>query len=251
MRGCLSVLALAAVFLVAALWFGAQPLAGAVVEASLAAAGFQADTLDVEVTASPPLRLATGHADVVRIQATGMRWNELRASSVDISLGDVDLLNRTAATANGGFEDVDLGGADGAGGTGGAGGAGGAGAGAEPLSARITLAGPASAAQTTISISGAIVERLVRDAVERELDVLPETVTLSAPDALALQVGGNLVSGRLILDVSGAVVLSTSIGTIRLVAPDPSIPLELSELAVESGALVLRGTLNVQGMLRP
>jgi hypothetical protein len=239
-RGCLSVLVIAAVFLVATVWFGGQPLAGAVVEASLAAAGFQADTLDVEVTASPPLRLATGHADVVRIEATGMRWNELRASSVDLTLGDVDLLNRTAATADGGFEDVDLGGADA-----------GAGAGAEPLSARITLAGPASAALTTISIAGATVERLVQDAVERELDVRPDTVTLSAPDTLALHIAGNVVSGQLILDVSGAVVLSTTLGTIRLVAPDPSIPLQLSELAVESDALVLRGTLNVQGMLRP
>jgi hypothetical protein len=237
-RGCLSVLVIAAVFLVATVWFGGQPLAGAVVEASLAAAGFQADTLDVEVTASPPLRLATGHADVIRIEATGMRWNALRASSMDLSLGDVDLLNRTAATADGSFEDVDLGGAD-------------ASAEAEPLSARITLAGPASEALATISIPGATVESLVRDAVERELDVRPETVTLSAPDTLALQIAGNVVSGQLILDVSGAVVLSTTLGTIRLVAPDPSIPLQLSELAVESGALVLRGTLNVQGMLRP
>ena len=110
MRGCLSVLIIAAAFLVGVVWFGGVPLAETVVEASLTASAFEADELDVTVGADPPLQLALGRADRVEIEATGVRWEDLRAGSMSMRLDGVDLLARTATTADGEFRDVERGG---------------------------------------------------------------------------------------------------------------------------------------------
>ena len=70
MRGCLFVVIIAIMFLTGAIWFGGPPLASAVVTSSLASSGFSSQTLDVEVTAEPPLTLAIGRANTIAIDAT-------------------------------------------------------------------------------------------------------------------------------------------------------------------------------------
>jgi hypothetical protein len=233
MRGCLSVITLAVVFLAVAIWFGGPPLASAVVESTLTGTGFASDTLDVEVTADPPLTLAVGRADRIAISATGVRWNEMRLATLSLSLGSVDLVGRTAATADGRLGGVQF-----------------AGTGGEPVLADVELSGPADAAKTTISIDSAAVSAMALSAFEADFGIRPTSASLVAPDVVRLKLGGMTVSGQLAVAGDGSIVARASGSTIRLLAPDPSLPFRLTGLAVTPDALVLRGTFDVSSLLR-
>src|SRR5215217_2883840 len=108
MRGCLSVIVVAALFILGALWFGGPPLAGTVVEATLAGSGFVAAEMDVEVEAEPPLTLVGGRADRITIHASDVLWHGLHAGTMTLAIDDVDLFARTAGHVEGSFEDVEL-----------------------------------------------------------------------------------------------------------------------------------------------
>jgi hypothetical protein len=233
MRGCLSVLIIAAAFLVGIVWFGGVPLAETVVEASLTSSAFEADELDVTVHADPPLVLALGRADRVEIEATGVRWEELRAGSMSMRLDGVDLLARTATTADGQFRDVEL-----------------AVAGGDPALVGIGISGPAGGARTTIDIDGPTVNRVALAAFEEKFGTRPDAADLVAPDGIRVRLGGNELLGTLRVDSDGALVVVSGLGTVRLVEPDPSIPLRLTGVSIVNGGLELTGTLDVSALLR-
>lgn len=233
MRGCLSVLILAAVFLVGIVWFGGVPLAETVVEASLTSSAFEADELDVTVHANPPLVLALGRADRVQIEAQGVRWKELRAGSMTLRLDGVDLLGRTATTADGQFRDVEL-----------------AVAGGDPALVGIAIHGPAAAALTTIEIDGPSVNRMALASFEKTFGVRPDSAELVAPNGIRVRIGDRQLDGTLRVDVDGALVVSSGLGTLRLVEPDPSLPLRLTSVSIVDGGLALTGTLDVSALLR-
>lgn len=233
MRGCLSVLIIAAVFLVGIVWFGGVPIAETVVEASLTSSAFDADELDVTVHAEPPLVLALGRADRVEIEATGVRWEDLRAGSMTMRLDGVDLLARTATSADGQFRDVEL-----------------AVAGGDPALVGIGIKGPADGARTTIDIDGPTVNRIALAAFEEEFGTRPDSADLVAPDGIRVRLGPSELQGRLRVEADGALVVASSLGTVRLVEPDPSIPLRLTGVSIVDGGLALIGTLNVSALLR-
>ena len=233
MRGCLSVLVLAAAFIFGLVWFGGPPIAATVVKASLANAGFKADTLDVTVGADPPLLLAIGRADQVQIEAAGVQWNGLHAGSVSLRLGGVDLLGRTATTADGRFGQVELPTAQGG-----------------PALGTVTISGAASRARTTILIDGATVNRLALDAFEQKVGARPDGADLVAPNQIRVRIGGNSLTGTLQVQADGALIVTTSIGTIRLVEPDPAIPFTLTGVSAGPAALELTGTTDVASLLR-
>lgn len=233
MRGCLSVITLAVVFLAVAIWFGGPPLASAVVESTLTGTGFASDTLDVEVTADPPLTLAVGRADRVTITATGVEWNKMRLASLSLSLGSVDLIGRTAATADGRLGGVEF-----------------SGTGGEPVLADVELSGRADAAETTITIDAAAVSAMALSAFEAEFGLQPTSASLVAPDVVRLKLAGMTVSGQLAVAADGSIVARAGGSTIRLLAPDPSLPFRLTGLAVTPEALVLYGTFDVSSLLR-
>jgi hypothetical protein len=52
------------------------------------------------------------------------------------------------------------------------------------------------------------------------------------------------------VEADGALVVASSLGTVRLVEPDPSIPLRLTGVSIVDGGLALIGTLNVSALLR-
>ena len=232
MRGCLTILLLAAAFLVGGLWFGGPPLAGAVVQASLTGSGFRADDLRIVVSADPPLKLALGRADRVAIDATGVHWNSVAAGSLSLVLGQVDLVGRTAATASGTIDRVELTGSD-----------------AAPVFVRIALSGPAQAAPTTISVEKATIEGMARAGFRRAFKIDPDVVELIAPNLLRVGVAGKTLTGRLAIDQAGALVAASDLGTIRLVEPNPSIPLKLTSVSVEAAGLELLGTLDVAALI--
>jgi hypothetical protein len=233
MRGCLSVITLAVVFLAVAIWFGGPPLASAVVESTLTGTGFASDTLDVEVTADPPLTLAVGRADRVTITATGVEWNKMRLASLSLSLGSVDLIGRTAATADGRLGGVEF-----------------SGTGGEPVLADVELSGRADAAETTITIDAAAVSAMALSAFEAEFGLQPTSASLVAPDVVRLKLAGMTVSGQLAVAADGSIVARAGGSTIRLLAPDPSLPFRVTGLAVTPEALVLHGTFDVSSLLR-
>jgi hypothetical protein len=232
-RGCLSVLIIAAVFLVGIVWLGGVPLAETVVEASLTSSAFEADELDVTVHADPPLVLALGRADRVEIEARGVRWKELRAGSMTMRLDGVDLLGRTASTADGQFRDVEF-----------------AVAGGQPARVEIAIHGLAEVAHTTIAIDGPTVNRMALAAFEKTFGSRPDSAELVAPNGVKVGIGDSELNGTLRVDVDGALVVSSALGTIRLVEPDPSLPLRLTSVSIVNGGLALNGTLDVSALLR-
>jgi hypothetical protein len=232
-RGCLSVLVLGIAFLVAAIWFGGPPLASAVVKSTLNGSGFTSDTLDVTVTADPPLTLGVGRARSVVITATGVSWNGLRLASLALSLGSVDLIGRTAATAEGRFGGVQL-----------------RGTGGQPILADAALKGSANAARTTVTIDAATVTAMALDAFESSYKVRPSSASLVAPDIIRVNVAGVTVSGQLTVAVDGSIVVMENGSTIRLVIPDPALPFHLTDLSVTPMVLQLQGTLDVGSLLR-
>ena len=234
MRGCLSVLIIAALFVVGALWFGGPPVASTVLEASLTSSGFTADELDVTVDASPPLTLVLGRADRVTIRASGVSWNGLQAESMTLEMDDVDLFARSAGRADGSFDGVEL-----------------EGPGAEPVRVSIDLEGPSAAAATTVRMDRATAERIARAAFEAEFGVKADAIELVAPDQVRLTIAGQSVIGRLEVFGDGGLAVSNPLGPpVTLVAPDPGLPLTLTGILIDDAGLELTGTLEVSSLLR-
>ena len=231
MRGCLSVLVIAALFVLGVGWFGGPPIASAVVRTALTSSGLEADDLQVTVEANPPLEVALGRADEVTVEGSNVRWNDLRAESLTLTLRTVNLIDRTAESADGFLDNVDL-----------------AAPGADPVVASVTFAGAADAAKTTVRIDAATVEQLALDAFERALGAKPDAVTLVGPNLIRVRTRLGTVDGTMEID-SGSLVVRASIATITLVDPGSSTPIKLTGLAVHDGSLELTGTLDVSSLL--
>jgi hypothetical protein len=147
-------------------------------------------------------------------------------------LDGVDLLGRTATTADGQFRDVEL-----------------AVAGGDPALVGIAIHGPADGARTTIEIDGPTVNRMALAAFEETFGTRPDSAELVAPNEIRVGIGGKELNGALGVDADGLVVAS-GLGTIRLVAPNPSLPLRLTSVSIVDGGLNLTGTLDVSALLR-
>lgn len=234
MRGCLSVLVLAALFALGALWFGGPPIASTVLEATLTSGGFTADELDVTVETALPPRLVLGRADRVTIQARGVKWNGLEAESMALEMNDVDLFARSAGQTDGSFDGVVLLGPD-----------------DEPVVVSIDLNGPAEAATTTVRVDRQTVERIAKAAFEAEFGIKADAFELVPPNTIRMTVAGQSVSGRLEVFSDSGLTASSPLGpSVTLVAPEPSLPLTLTGLSVTGGGLVLTGTLDVNRLIR-
>lgn len=234
MRGCLFVLLTGVLVLVGVVWFAGPPVAGTLVETTLTAAGLNADEMDVTVETDPPLALATGRADRVSIDARGVTWNEVRAGRLTLELGGVDLFGRTARTADGEIDDVELAltGED-----------------DEPLLVAIVFSGPANAALTAVSIDGPTTEALAAAAFTEELDIAPDRVTLVAPDTIRFEAAGSSVDGTLAVGVGGRIEAATLLGTVT-VFETSGLPLRLTDLSLGPDGLEVTGTLDVASLLR-
>ena len=224
MRGCLSVLILAAVFALGVTWFGGPPLAATVVQTSLTASGLQADDLEVAVSAAPPFKLVVGQADEVAISGTDVRWNDLEAETLHLKLMAVDLLARTAVSAEGSLEGVDL-----------------AEPGAESALATVTFAGPAEAAEMIVRLDAATVQRLASAAFERELGVQPEGLELVGPNIVRFRTPLGPLDGTLEIEDDGALGVRYSLGTVRVVDAIPMPAIRLTGVEVTDGGLELTG----------
>jgi hypothetical protein len=231
-RGCLFVLIAAAIVISAAAWFGSPALAGAVVRASLEGSGLRAATLTTEATSDPPPKLLLGRADRLTIDGSDVDFRTFHAARLVLELSDVDLLGRTAGTIDGRVEGAELKTTDGV-----------------PTTAEVTIAGPARAAGARIDVDGATVSRVVTAAFARQIGVPVTGVELAEPDTIRIPTGAGTLEGRLVIDASGAIALSTRLGQASLLSLDPAFPLRLTAVRVVAGDLRIDGVLDAEALV--
>jgi hypothetical protein len=233
-RGCLFTLLLGAIVLVFGIYVGLPAAASAVLTAGITAAGLQADDTTVTVTSKPPTELLGLHADRVRVQATHATFRGLEIGALDVALGDVAILDRTAGTVDGELADVtvpDVGG--------------------QPLTlAAITLSGGGQTVSASTTIGGAEAEALLADAVESQLGVRPTAVSLAAPDRVTARLGAP-VHARLQVSAAGDLEAEVLDGpeagrTVVLLHAGGALPIHLTSVRVtDAGDLRLTGDLAI------
>jgi hypothetical protein len=231
-RGCLSVLALAAIFVVVGAWFGGPPIAATLVTTGLSSAGLHSADLNVDVRSDPPLAVALGRADRVVVSGSDVEWNGLTADTLDLTLNDVDFLGRSAKQVNGVLTGVQLPNVDPPG-----------------SKATVDIAGPGDSAVVTITIDSATVEAMATEAFIRKIGVRPTSATLSEPNVIRFQAGPVQASGALTIGPNGSLGVTTPLGTITVLEPSPSQPIHLASVGVQGDNLVLTGTLDVKDLL--
>jgi hypothetical protein len=235
MRGCLFTLLLGAVAIAFAVVVGLPAVASAVLTGAITAAGLQADDTVVTVTSDPPTDLLGLKADRVRVRATHATFHGLEIGSVDVALGSVAIIERTAAHVDGTLQDVtvpDVGG--------------------HPLSlAGISLSGGGETVTATTTVAGADAETLLADAIAAGLGTRPSAVTLTGPDRLAVRLGV-AVHARLAVSAAGDLVAEVQDGpeagrTVVILRGGTDLPIRLTAVAVTSaGDLRLTGEVAIR-----
>ena len=234
MRGCLFTLLLAAVVLGLAVVIGLPAAASAVLTGAITAAGLQAGDTTVTVTSDPPTDLLGLHADRVRIRATDATFQDLEIGELDVTLGDVAIIDRTVGTVEGTLAGVTV-----------------ADVGGRPLAlAEVTLGGGGESITASTTVDGAAAEALLADAIEAESGVRPGAVTLSAPDRVAARMGV-VVHARLRVNAAGDLVAKVLDGpeagrTLTLLRGGDDLPIHLTGARVTTaGDLRLTGDLEI------
>jgi hypothetical protein len=233
-RGCLFIILLGAIVAAFVVVVGLPAVAAGVLTAGLSAAGLVADDTTVTVSSSPPTDLVGLRADTVRVTATDATFRGMEIGSLDLALGDVSILDRTAASVDGELREVTIRPAGGR----------------EIDVERITVLGTPASVSTTSTVRNAEAEALIADAVEAETGIRPTAVRLEAPDRLRVEVAGAGVTGRLAVTEAGNLVVRVTDGPLDgtqavLVRGGEDLPIELTGVRItESGDLRLTGDLS-------
>lgn len=235
MRGCLFTLLLGAIVIGFIIVVGLPAIAAGVLTAALTGAGLNATDTTVTVTSDPPTDLVGLRADTVHVTATDADFRGMQIGSLDIVLGDVAILDRTAGAVDGQLDDVTV-----------------RAAGGERVTIdRITIGGTLDRLTTTTVIPNAEAEALIADAVEAQTGTRPTGVTLSAPDGLAVKVGGQTIKGTFAVNGKGDLVVRATSGPVAdteivLIRGGEDLPVELTSVKVtKDGGLRLAGDLSI------
>jgi len=233
MRGCLTLLVLVAAILVAS-WLFLPTVAGEVVDGALGQAGFAGSPTEVSVSSDPPIELLAGHADRVIVHATDASYRELTAAAINVTLTDVNLINRTAGTVQGSLTGIRI----------------------RPSSGHLlpitsaTLSGSGSAIQVRLSLSAADASAMAASAVTSVAGSAPSKVTMASPDKVTIVVGGLTVSGRVVVDAQGGLVFRPTtkgpviVGPVDLIRPGPGMPLHIRTVALTVSGAILTATID-------
>jgi hypothetical protein len=233
MRSCLIQVLLALAVAFCLVWFALPIGVATLVQAALNSSGFTGTNTAVSVSSDPPFTLLTGHADRIHITSSQASIDPLHAESVDITLGDVDLISRNIGTVNGTLLGVKITAPNG-----------------DPVAIyRVTLAGAAISSTATASISVAEAQTLAEQQLKAQ--GISAKVALKAPDAVTLTVAGKSQAGRL-MAVNGALVLvpnSSALPTVTLIAPGAGNPFHVTSVKITLDGMTLTGLLDVQKLL--
>jgi hypothetical protein len=233
-RGCLFTLLLGAIVLAFGVVVGLPAVASAVLTAAVTAAGLQSADTTVIVTSDPPTDLLGLRADRVHVRATDATFRGIAIGDVDVVLGDVAILDRTARTVDGSLADVtvpDVGG--------------------HPLALKgISLSGGGETVTASTTIDGRDAESLLADAIDAGLGVRPSSITLSAPNRVSARVGVT-VHARLAVSAAGDLEAEIIDGpeagrSLVLLRGGSDLPIHLTAVRVTSaGDLRLSGDLAI------
>jgi hypothetical protein len=234
-RGCLFTILLALAVIAFGVVVGLPALAAGVLTTGVRAAGLDATDLTVTVTSDPPTDLLGLHADRVRVRATHATFRGLAIGSLDVTLSNVAIVDRTFGGVAGTLKAVtvpDVGG--------------------EPadLSA-VTLAGADGAITASTVIPAARAQGLLADGIAKAIAIRPTSVAFAAPDRVTAGLGFVTVTGRLGVDPAGDVIATISNGPLQgqqviLLAVGGSLPIHVTSATVTAaGDVRIDGTLTV------
>lgn len=234
MRSFLIRLLILLAVLLVVVWVALPWGASWLVTSALNASGFTGTDTHVEVTANPPPLLLTGHADSVHITSSQVGIGDLHAATMDFTLSDVSLVNRTLGSVDGTLTNVRVPAPDG-----------------EPVSIeRASVKGDARAAVATLEIGNDEAEQLLASQLKQQSGIVA-TFQLAPPDKVTLTAGGQSQPCTLQV-VNGALIMvptSNDFPSITLIKSGGGNPFTLTSVAVSSERVTLMGTIDVQALL--
>jgi hypothetical protein len=237
-RGCLTFLLVVAATVLIASWLFLPAAAAGVMTGALGPAGFSGSGTALTVTADPPIALLGLHADRIRVRSTNATFHEVRMARVDVSLGDVGLLDRTAGSVDGKLTGVEI---DQPGGA--------------PIRASsVVLSGSSAAIRATLTLSTEDVSAIARSAFAGVAGASPSRVTLARPDRVTVVVGAQSLAGRLVVDAAGALVFHPTIpvagitGDIYLIRPGPDVPLRIRTVSLAPTGATITATIDASAL---
>jgi hypothetical protein len=234
MRSCLIQVLILIAVVFALLWFGLPLGASWLATNALNASGFSGTNTKVDVSSNPPPLLLTGHADSIHLTSTQASVGDLHASTIDFTLGDVSLLNRTVGTIDGSLTGVKVPAPDG-----------------KPVVVdTASVKGEASKAQATLKLARSQVETLAAQQLKSQTGI-SGTVTLAAPNKLTIKVGGQSQPGTLVVK-NGELDLvpdSSGLPTATLLKSGDGNPFTLQSVTIVGDVVTLTGVIDVETLL--
>ena len=234
MRSCLIQLLVTIAVVFALLWFGLPFGAGWLATNALNAAGFTGTDTNVEVSANLPPRILLGHADKIRVTSNQVGVGDLHAATMDVTLGDVELIDRTIGTVDGTLTGVLLPAPNGD---------------AVTIDTA-TLSGSGTAATATLTVSTAEAESLAESQLKAAAGVTA-TVKFAPTTNVTVTITGKSEPGHLVVK-DGALLLvpvSSSLPTVTLIGTGNGNPFQFTSVSVSATTVTLVGTIDIQALL--
>jgi hypothetical protein len=234
MRSCLIQLLITVAVIFALLWFALPFGASWLTTNALSAAGFTGTDTEVTVSADLPPRILLGHADHIQLTSTDASVGGLYAASIDVTLGDVELIDRTFSTVHGTLTGVRVPAPNG-----------------DPVTIdEVTLDGAGTAANSRLTMSTDEAAALAVSQIKSQIGTRA-TVTLAAPDVMTITINGHSEPGHLVAS-DGELVLvmdSTALPSVTLIGAGHGNPFTFTSVSVEDDTVTLGGTIDVQSLL--
>jgi hypothetical protein len=234
MRSCLVQLLLVAAVVFALVWFGLPFGASWLATNAMGAAGFTGTNTKVEVSANMPPRILLGHADTIRLTASQVSVGDLHAATIDVSLSNVDLIDRTIGSVHGTLTSVLVPAPNG-----------------DPVTIdTVTIDGVGTSANATLTLANAAAESLAESQLKAQTG-LAGKVKVAAPNKATLTINGKTQTGRLVV-AAGELQLvpdSSALPTVILIDAGHGNPFQLSSVAVGASSVTLAGTIDLQVLL--
>jgi hypothetical protein len=232
MRSCLIQLLIAVVVIFALLWFGLPFGASWLATNALNAAGFTGTDTKVEISADLPPRILLGHADRIRLTSSQVSVGDLHAAAIDVTLSDVEFLNRTIGGVHGTLTGVRVPAPNG-----------------DPVTIdSATVDGSGTAATATLLVSNAEAQSLAKSQLKAKTG-FDGTVKLAAPDKVTVTINGQSQPGRLVVkDGSLDLVLNSGV-TVTLIEAGAGNPFHFTSVAIGASGVTLVGTIDLQTLL--
>jgi len=234
MRSCLIQLLIAIAVVFALLWFGLPFGASWLATNALSAAGFTGTDTKVDISATVPPRILLGHADKIHLTSTQVSVGDLHAATIDMTMHDVELINRTFGSIDGVMTGVRVPTPTG-----------------DAVSFdTVSVQGQGTAATATLTLSNAEAER-VAEAQLKATTTLVATVKFSAPDKATITFNGQTKIGHLAVSNGSLLLIPDGSGlpTVTLLASGGGNPFSLTSVNVGATSTALTGTIDLQTLL--